>query len=537
MKMLSSLLRVASAAIFFVSSSAFAQTGGILQPGQVLGNFGASPAPAKPSSEIALFGTPFSINGNSSWVTSYMPGQTPSVIPMFVVAPLGNNAAIFSATRGSDNPSPTITNIISNTALVVNDNSTVAHNYWAGYDQCNITPSALTALMFCAEMSIQNSGAATTRLNPFNVTDTVSTSNQVAVLKLDNGAGLSSAAIGAALIIGNNGGPFMSGVICGADAVDVSSGFGPCFQMAIDQGLEWVHSATGTAGWRMFSNSDTGNGQIILGDVGTSGSGQFDLFLGSAASDHPLSIGGGKIALGDTVTAPSLALGGATIGTNALAVTGSSALGATTITGSFTATGLVTNADLTHSTISGVSLGSNLFALSFGTHLTGSSYNGSAAVSIGTDATNANTVSTIVSRDGSGNFAAGTITASVTGHASLDLPLTGGTVTGALTVNYSSPVLQVIDTQASGSEQLRLTDASSLFFSVGRSPGTGQFVFNMAQSNGYAFDISNGTQVASLTGSGLNLSTSEAFSVGASTGVTKTCGGTIVATGGIITSC
>jgi len=44
----------------------------------------------------------------------------------------------------------------------------------------------------------------------------------------------------------------------------------------------------------------------------------------------------------------------------------------------------------------------------------------------------ANTVSTIVSRDSSGNFSAGTITASLTGLASLNLPLTGGTLTGNL---------------------------------------------------------------------------------------------------------
>lgn len=51
-----------------------------------------------------------------------------------------------------------------------------------------------------------------------------------------------------------------------------------------------------------------------------------------------------------------------------------------------------------------------------------------------TTATNANTASAIVSRDGSGNFTAGTITAALTGHASSDLALTGGTLTGAFTV-------------------------------------------------------------------------------------------------------
>ena len=45
-------------------------------------------------------------------------------------------------------------------------------------------------------------------------------------------------------------------------------------------------------------------------------------------------------------------------------------------------------------------------------------------------ATSANTPSTIVKRDSSGNFVAGTITASLTGHASLDLALTGGTMSG-----------------------------------------------------------------------------------------------------------
>jgi len=81
----------------------------------------------------------------------------------------------------------------------------------------------------------------------------------------------------------------------------------------------------------------------------------------------------------------------------------------------------ITNLMLANSTISGISLGSNLGTLTFGTHLTGTSYNGSGAVTLATDATNLDTVSTIVARDSSGNFAAGTIMAALTGHASLDL--------------------------------------------------------------------------------------------------------------------
>ena len=66
---------------------------------------------------------------------------------------------------------------------------------------------------------------------------------------------------------------------------------------------------------------------------------------------------------------------------------------------------------LSASTISGITLGNNLATLSFGTYLTGTSYNGSTAVTIATNATSANTASTIVARDGSGDFTAGTITA------------------------------------------------------------------------------------------------------------------------------
>ena len=86
--------------------------------------------------------------------------------------------------------------------------------------------------------------------------------------------------------------------------------------------------------------------------------------------------------------------------------------------GSVPTWGTVSNAALANSTISGVALGSNLYNLNFGTHLTGNAYNGSTTVTIGTDATNANTASTIVSRDASGNFSAGTITANLTGTSS-----------------------------------------------------------------------------------------------------------------------
>jgi hypothetical protein len=105
-------------------------------------------------------------------------------------------------------------------------------------------------------------------------------------------------------------------------------------------------------------------------------------------------------------------------------------------------------------TISGVALGSNLNALTFGTFLTGTSYNGSSAVTIATNATNANTAGTIVARDGSGNFSAGTITAALSGNATTATTATNvsGTVavanggTGQTTLT-SLPLPQPVITQ------------------------------------------------------------------------------------------
>jgi hypothetical protein len=78
--------------------------------------------------------------------------------------------------------------------------------------------------------------------------------------------------------------------------------------------------------------------------------------------------------------------------------------------GSNTITGL-TNASLINSTISGVSLGSNLNTLSFGGYLTSTgSYNGSAARTVSVAGTSVNTGNTLVARDISGDFTAGTIT-------------------------------------------------------------------------------------------------------------------------------
>ena len=96
-------------------------------------------------------------------------------------------------------------------------------------------------------------------------------------------------------------------------------------------------------------------------------------------------------------------------------------LSCTNFSGSFSGSGAsltsIPNSALDNSTISGVSLGSNLATLTRGSYLTGSNYNGSTARTWAVDATSANTASKVVARDGSGNFSAGTITATLSGTA------------------------------------------------------------------------------------------------------------------------
>lgn len=142
-----------------------------------------------------------------------------------------------------------------------------------------------------------------------------------------------------------------------------------------------------------------------------------------------------------TTITPSHGGTGATTLTGYVYGNGTGTMTASTTIPTTSLSGTITNAQLANSTISGVSLGSNLYSLTFGTHLTGSSYNGSSAVTIATDATNANTASTIVARDASGNFSAGTITANLTGTATqVSNALTIGTGLTGTSYNGGSAV-------------------------------------------------------------------------------------------------
>lgn len=95
----------------------------------------------------------------------------------------------------------------------------------------------------------------------------------------------------------------------------------------------------------------------------------------------------GTNAFGVLQASASAAVGGCIIGANAFCVTGSTALAATTITGTFTATGLVTNADLAGSIAASKLIGTDITtvgALSAGSATTGFGINFSNITASGT---------------------------------------------------------------------------------------------------------------------------------------------------------
>jgi len=104
---------------------------------------------------------------------------------------------------------------------------------------------------------------------------------------------------------------------------------------------------------------------------------------------------------------------------------------------SVTNTAIAISGSAVSGNISG-SAGSVANALTLGTYLTGTSYNGSAAVTAAVDATSVNTASKVVARDSSGNFAAGTITAALSGNATTATTATNTAGGGANQISYNT---------------------------------------------------------------------------------------------------
>jgi hypothetical protein len=173
----------------------------------------------------------------------------------------------------------------------------------------------------------------------------------------------------------------------------------------------------------------------------------------------------------------------------------------------------ITNANLANSTISGISLGGTLATLTFGTYLTGTSYNGSTGVTIATNATSSNTGSTLVARDASGNFTAGRITASLKANGLTEgVSVSGSSLTGSINIDLIS---------------------NNVYYYT--APATGNWTFNFRADGGTSLDsfLSTGESitVAVLTTQGTTAYYNTAVTVDGSS-VTPYWYGEIVPTSG-----
>jgi hypothetical protein len=164
---------------------------------------------------------------------------------------------------------------------------------------------------------------------------------------------------------------------------------------------------TSTLTYNPFSNTITTSKYALKGSTSGTVTLQAPATAGTSTITFPASTTGTVITTGDTGTVTSTMIADGTI-----------------VNADISATAAIAISKLSASAISGISLGNNLETLTLGvsgTGLSGSaSYNGGTATTftVTSNATSSNTNSTIVARDGSGNFTAGTITANLTGTAS-----------------------------------------------------------------------------------------------------------------------
>jgi hypothetical protein len=170
--------------------------------------------------------------------------------------------------------------------------------------------------------------------------------------------------------------------------------------------------------------------------------------------------------------------------------------------------------------------------LTFGTHITGTSFNGSSNVTIATDAVSTNTASTIVARDGSGNFSAGTITASLTGNCSGSSgSCTGNAATVTTNANLTGNVTSVgnVTTIAAGVvTNAMLAGSIDLTAKV-----TGQLPFANGGSAGSATtSATTGTMTVNMTTSIITITPSGSCTFNASGGLTGQRSTFIITTSG-----
>jgi len=138
-------------------------------------------------------------------------------------------------------------------------------------------------------------------------------------------------------------------------------------------------------------------------------------------------------------------------------------------------------------------IGNGTLTITNGTFMTGSgtftaNQSGNTSITIGTNATSANTASTIVARDATNNFSAGTITANLTGTASISSRANTIDTTTASALTYYLPM---VDTGTGSTSEIVYVD-------TGLSYAAGTNTLTASTFNGGANYINTNTMIGSI---------------------------------------
>lgn len=218
-------------------------------------------------------------------------------------------------------------------------------------------------------------------------------------------------------------------------------------------------------------------------------------------------------------------LTGTTFGTTATTQLRGASGAITTLTGTTVtySSGTITNLAATSITVTNTPafVGNGTLTMNVsGTGLSGSqtftaNQAGNATFTVTSNATNANTASTIVARDASGNFSAGTITATLNGNAS--------TATTASNVNNGTLTMNVSGTGLSGSQTFTANQSSNATFTV-TSNATSANTASTIVARDASGNFSAGTITATLNGNASTATNSTTTSQRAFSGDISTTG-------------
>lgn len=285
--------------------------------------------------------------------------------------------------------------------------------------------------------------------------------------------------------------------------------------------------ATWTIDSGVVTSAKIADGTIVNGDINAS-AGIVDTKLATISTAGKVSNSATTAASANTASAIVArdASGNFSAGTITAALSGNATSSSSCSGNAATATVLQTARTINGTSFNGsanITITANTTnTLTRGGYLTGSNFNGSAATTWAVDATSANTASKVVARDSSGNFSAGTISAALSGNAS-----TASTLQTARTISLGGDVTGSASFNGSANITITATVANDSHTHDTR-------YYTESESNGRYFrrDTSNNVDVrlASANGRGLRFWDSDSYKIWMSSSGDATWGGRLDST-------